>query len=156
MTGMMKIDPLALHLEVIPIIAEWLFLEWGHRRTGSTLSEAISRLSARANTRDLPIAWVAVSPSGIPLATASLVEREEDTDEFGPWLASVYTIPSVRRLGFATALVRHAEKEACLMGFERILLATSKPIFYGSLGWYPMERTKYEERVMEKLIHSVL
>ncbi|MHB8423348.1 MAG: GNAT family N-acetyltransferase [Leptospirales bacterium] len=81
---------------------------------------------------------------------------EEDNDEFGPWLARVYTIPSVRRFGFATALVRHAEKQACLMGFERILLTTPRQKSYETLGWLMKDRTKYGEHVMEKKVRSVL
>ncbi len=155
MTELM-IRPLGLHPEAIPVVAGWLFDEWGHRRPGSTLNEATSLLSERANMKSLPIAGVAISSSGIPLATARLVEREEDNDEFGPWVASVYTVPPARRTGLATQLVRHVEKETFLIGYERILPATSNTKLYEDLGWHPTDRTKYGESVMEKKIRPVL
>ena len=81
------IDPLALHPEAVPVVAEWLFTEvgpstsrgrpWGRRQPvfpkGRTLrgSHRLGRALC----------------DGIPLAMASLLEGEEDSDVFGSWLA---------------------------------------------------------------------
>ena len=54
------------------------------------MNEATSRLSAKGKMQCLPITRIAISSSGIPLATATLTEREEDNDEFGLVLCSHY------------------------------------------------------------------
>jgi GNAT superfamily N-acetyltransferase len=88
------------------------------------------------------------------VATAALVEREEPDDAFGPWLASVYTLPPARERGIARALIVSAEAEAQRLGHRRLLLATSIPRFYQAIGWSQTGIERSGEIVMEKEISS--
>ena len=89
---------------VIPIVAAWLFKEWGHRSPGSSLERSIGRLEQRARKGVLP-STLTVVQHGHPLGTASLVGKEEMDGAPGPWTSGVYVAPEHRRRGFGNLLI---------------------------------------------------
>ena len=135
--------------EAATICAAWLYNEWGHRRSGSSLERPIERFVARANDIELPIAFVALSDRH-PVGTASLVATEEPSDTFGPWLGSVYVLPNMRGMGLATQLIAAVEEEAKALGFAHIWLSASVPNFCCKLGYQATDHRKHDEPVMVK------
>jgi len=141
-----RLETLESRPDLVLVVAGWLFAEWGERRPGSSLEGAVLRLASR-----LPQVWIALADAE-PLATASLVEAEEEADPAGPWLTSVYTVPSARGRGCATALIARVEAEARRRGHDRLLLATALPGFYHRLGWRLTLSSRYGEAVMIKCL----
>ncbi|MXN17727.1 GNAT family N-acetyltransferase [Pseudooceanicola sp. GBMRC 2024] len=129
--------------------ASWLYREWGHRRHGSTLSQATERFAARARTEGLPMAFVAFAESR-PVGTASLLATEDPADSCGPWLASLFVLPRMRGKGVAAQSIRTLEGEARHQGFDRLWLSASAPGMYAKFGYRMSEARKHGEPVMTK------
>ena len=151
MSRPLYIETLCARPETAIVIAGWLFSEWGRRNPLGSLGAANERVREQANERDLPICWVGFE-DGVPVATASLAEREDDADEPGPWLSSVFTVPRARGQGHAQRLIHIAEQRARSLGFKRILLSAAVPRLYERLGWSPTGSTKNGEPVMLKAL----
>jgi GNAT superfamily N-acetyltransferase len=128
-----KIVSLRTHPEYASVVIDWIKGEWGLDENGLWSSSAIGEMPRV--TSAIPMTWVATDLHERPLATASLVAQDHETDEFGPWLASIFTVPPARGQGCASALIRHAERYARGCGFTQILLTATLPAFYAKLGW---------------------
>jgi len=135
--------------ETASVCAAWLYDEWGHRRPDSTLEQSTERFLARANDTELPMAFVAIADCQ-PVGTASLVEREDPSDTFGPWLGSVYVLAMMRGTGLARQLITAVETEAKALGFEHIWLSAAVPEMYRKLGYQETVHRRHGELVMMK------
>lgn len=69
----MKIVNIKEHKEVIPEVAGWLYNEWGHLTSGSSLEKTITRLRERSENNTIPLTFVALE-DGQPVGTISLVD----------------------------------------------------------------------------------
>lgn len=56
----MKVDWLAHHRNLIPVLANWTFDEWGKFDPTDSLKRAISRFNSRCNINKIPFALVAL------------------------------------------------------------------------------------------------
>lgn len=146
--------PHAIHFladrpEWIPIVAGWLYAEWGREAPGVTVGTMARRLRARMNRDRLPLALIAAR-EGNPLGTASLRVREmEIRPQYEHWLSTVYVHPLYRRKGVGSALVRAASAQARRLGIGTLYLYTRNPrteSLYAGLGWTPIERPVYRGR----------
>jgi GNAT superfamily N-acetyltransferase len=146
---MIDILKLAQVPEVAPECARWLFNEWGHRRPGSTLEDATERFLARANTSNLPIAFVAMHGMEV-VGTASLLATEDTPPSIGPWVSSIFVSPKMRGRGIARTLVQAVEAQAMQLGFRHIWLSASAPDMYQKLGYAHTDATKHGEPIMIK------
>jgi len=119
---------------LIPVVAAWLWHEWG-RRKGRTIEMVMARLSDRL-AADFEDTFVRLD-NDVAVATASLVNADLDTrPDLSPWLASVFVDPPARGRGHAAALVRRVEDAARLAGVETLWLHTEHaPGLYAKLGW---------------------
>ena len=141
-----RIEYLADHLSVIPLLAEWQHREWSHFRPNDTVADRAQRLHASARREGHPLTLVALA-DGELLGSASLVPCDmEIRQDLTPWLADVYVSPVHRRHGTGAALVRRVVQEAARLSAPSLyLFTTSKENerFYVNLGWSVRERVDY-------------
>ena len=94
----MEIKYLADVPEAVPVVARWLFDEWGQYREGNSLEKVRGRLELSLNPSTLPHILIATNENNIPLGTASLRYSDgiKQKRNLHPWLASVY-VPKEHR-----------------------------------------------------------
>ena len=140
----MKIAPLVERPDLVAQVAAWGFAEWGHLNPGETLEQRVVRIRGKMNVDRIPVAFVALDDADDIVGTASLIFDDLEGDPRNPWLASVFVLPTHRRKGIASALVRAVEATARRLGYSRLYLFTSTaPDLYAGLGWRPLERRDY-------------
>ncbi len=140
----MKISPLVERPDLVAQVAAWGFAEWGHLNPGETLEKRVIRIKGKMNVDRVPVAFVALDDDGDIVGTASLIFDDLEGDPRNPWLASVFVLPTHRKKGIASALVRTVEETARRLGYARLYLFTSTaPDLYAGLGWRPLERRDY-------------
>lgn len=100
----MTFSLLAAHPEFAPIVAKWLFDEWGNPEKGHTLEQAIDHLLERMSLDQIPVHVIAVENDEI-IGFAALKRPEMDLPGRDHWLGSVYVAPPARGRGVASALV---------------------------------------------------
>jgi GNAT superfamily N-acetyltransferase len=144
----MKINPLADCPQLAPVVAQWHFGEWGHFYSGGTVDGWLDHIRTRINANQIPMTIVALEDDGQPVGTAALVEHDMETHrELSPWLGGVYVIPSARRRGVASALVRHLMDRAAGFGVRDLYLYTNGAEgLYQKLEWRVLSREPYMGR----------
>lgn len=152
----MKIDYLADHKELIPILARWMHEEWGYLYPEHTIEIRERLVAERSNKDRIPLTLVAIE-DGKPVGTVCLMAHDMDTrPELTPWLASLYVEKNHRRRGIGARLVAAIEAEAARLGVKQLYLFTpDQENFYTRLGWSVTERIAYHGCfviIMEKLI----
>ncbi len=139
--GVITIDPLADHPDLVPVIAEW------HRRDGNDqpLDFWIRCHAAEARGEGIPCAWVAFI-DGEAVGSVSLIEQNLDArPDLSPWLAALWVRPEHRGQGIGAALVRRCEEEARRLGTDRLYLYTETAVaLYARLGWMVLSEEEYE------------
>jgi GNAT superfamily N-acetyltransferase len=141
----MKVKHLAEHPDAIPVLAAWVYDQWGHWMPPDTTPETLRReFSRRTVQGQIPETFVAVKDSE-PVGTASLVVHDlAERKDLSPWLAAVYVAPDSRNRGIGSALVRAVMDEAMAFGAEELYLFTpDKMSFYSRLGWKVLEHRKH-------------
>ena len=150
----MKIERLENNPIFIPIIAKWLYDQWGWKHPDGSIDRAKRNLSCPPDSMGLPIAFVAVDDD-TPIGVARLKMHDMDArKDLSPWLASVFVHPGQRGLGIGTALCTRVVSEAGMMGFTKLYLFTpDRESFYVRQGWQTIERAIYrdEEVVIMKI-----
>lgn len=144
---MITIQNLANLPEYIPVVAGWLFDEWGRFYPGITLQAWEADLRSNQNLDRIPLTLIALS-DGAPAGTASLWRDDmESHPELTPWLAAVYVLSGQRNRGIGSQLVKAIEQTAQELHVSRFYLFTpDKEHFYSRLGWIVMERTIFWEK----------
>jgi predicted amidohydrolase/GNAT superfamily N-acetyltransferase len=152
-SGVITIDPLAGHPDLVRVIAGW-HRRWDDRQP---LDFWIRCHAAEARQEGIPRAWVAFV-DGEPAGSVSLVERNMDTrPELSPWLAALWVRPEYRRRGVGTGLVRRCEEEARRLGVRRLHLYTEEASgFYAPLGWSVASQEEYEGESVVVMVHELL
>lgn len=138
------IDWLARFPHDARLLAIWLEVE---EAIALTRAEAERALQEQANRDRLPCVMVARErnqPIGcVILRNGELPIRAS----LGPWLSTLFVVPSRRRRGIGAALVRRAEATARALGHERLYLYTSgREDLYLGLGWRVAERANYRQK----------
>jgi len=145
-----RVDYLLYHPGVVPVLAGWLFREWGHRSPDGSARGMASNLRERMQNDRIPMALVALS-NGTPVGTVSLKAREmEIRPHYEHWLGTLYVAETSRRMGVGALLVRSIEEQARNLGLRKLYLYTRHPdakSLYESLGWTEVERPLYRGRV---------
>lgn len=140
----MHIYYLADHAHLVPELATLHHAQWGRYRPDESLDERTARLSAACGRGGVPSVVVAIDGDAL-LGSAMLIESDMDErPELTPWLAGVYVVEAHRGCGYGTALVERIEREAELVGVERLYLYTPDAMeFYARSGWAPLERCEH-------------
>ena len=142
-----RIELLADHPDLIPLLADWFYKEWGGRRPEDTLEKFTDRLRNRMNRDRLPLALVSFLEEE-PIGSAVLKIREMETHpQYKYWLGSVFLLEEHRGQGFGTELVKAASEMATRFGVQTLYLYTrgNEP-FYSRLGWQEIEKPIFRGR----------
>ena len=141
----MRIESIADHLDLVPLIARWHFNEWGHLDPAATLEGWTEGVRQRTSRDSIPMTYVALE-HGELLGSVTLVEHDMSIhQDLSHWVAGVYVPLSHRHQGVASALVRHTVQQAALMGVQRLYLYThSARELYEKLGWQVVAEDEYE------------
>lgn len=144
----LRLDYLADHPDLVPILAEWHHRQWSYLAHAATLNQRIARLRQHGRGA-LPTSFVALL-DGAPVGSAALVDNDmTDQSALTPWLANVYVVPEARRHGIGAALVRRAAQEAYALGYHDLYLYTEDQThFYAQLGWQTVDRRRYRGYLM--------
>jgi len=123
----LEIHYLADQPEAIPLVAGWLYTEWGQRDPGNSPEATAEHLATELSRDRLPIVVVAAY-NGAVVGTAAL-KLHELRDRFPAlryWLGGVYVSAEARAHGIAGALVRHIEQLAVDRGIAVLHLQTER------------------------------
>jgi N-acetylglutamate synthase-like GNAT family acetyltransferase len=132
----LRIAYLADTPEIVPRIAAWQHLTWGHLPGALSLQQRESRLHAHLQRLAIPTTFVAWLGDEAVGAAALIANDMPALPEWIPWLASVFVAPEVRRQGIGAHLVERVAGEAVALGYPRLYLYTLDQMdFYASLGW---------------------
>jgi N-acetylglutamate synthase-like GNAT family acetyltransferase len=140
----MKIENIKKYPACIPIVAEWLFNEWGRKISGGSISNAEKALMEKTNHAGIPLSLVAFQ-NHKPIGVARLIECDMDTrKELSPWVASVFVVKQFRNNGVGKALCASLISEASKLEFSTLYLFTpNMESFYKKQGWEIIEQTIY-------------
>jgi predicted N-acetyltransferase YhbS len=143
----MRIDYLADHPHLAPLLAAWHHREWADLLPGWSLEEAEDELRSHTVRRRVPTTFVALEDDR-PVGSASLLQEDLDGwEHLSPWVASVYVVPAWRGRGVGSRLVARAVEEARALGVPTVYLFTAgQEAFYARLGWEPLARTEHAGR----------
>src|SRR5947209_3299252 len=108
----MRIDYLADHLELAPLLASWHYEEWSALLPEWSLEQALADLQTHTGRCQIPTTFVALE-GGRPVGSASLLATDLDGwQHLSPWLASVFVLAEFRGQGFGRQLVERVVEEA--------------------------------------------
>jgi GNAT superfamily N-acetyltransferase len=130
--------------QLIPLLTEWFYTEWGQNDPPFTRKEFQRQFRERLNRDRVPLTMVAFL-DGSPVATASLKIREMDPfPQFEHWLGGVYTLPEYRRQGIGSHVVEACVAQASRLGVGELYLYTRRSTdLYAGLGWETIARPSY-------------
>ena len=152
----MKIEYLADHPALVPIVAAWQQTEFGYLTPTVTLEDRAERLRGSLQKDALPMALVALDGDGAPMGSAGILSATITHKHLTPWLSSVYVPGEHRGKGIASALSLRAVDEAAKLGFDRLYLFTPRSeTMYARLGWKTFERIEYDGRPLVLMQRSV-
>lgn len=117
----------------------------------STLDQAQERFRLRLARNGPPIAFVATYGQQA-VGTISLIEKEDELDQVGPWIASLFVREEFRGRGIARSLLNVAENHAVRLQVGSVWLSASTPEMYAAAGYKTTDLTKNDEPVMVKTL----
>lgn len=129
---------------LIPLIAQWYNSEWA-----IPTETSIDGLKEKLN-KTIPLQKVLFLDK-IPVATGGVYERlrlldvEPKFKQYGPWLALMYTVPTLRGRGIGTYLCNSLDAEVVEQGLTKYYLYTyTAERFYLKQGWKILENVVYK------------
>ncbi len=137
----MRIEPLANHSNVIPLLSEWYRLEWEPYYGACGPGDARADLESRCNLDEIPIGLVALAGEEVQGTVA--LDLDPATN-LTPSVVGLLVRRDRRRIGVATALLESAENLARRLGYSRLYIST---IVLGDLlvrrGWQPFAEVEF-------------
>jgi len=141
----MKLEYLADNKDLLPIVAEWYFEEWGYLSKEKTLEQDIQRLHIYLNKDKVPLMLLAIENSEL-LGAAQLKFREMSIyPEKEHWVGGVYVAKEHRGKGIARQILSELIAIAKSLKVETLYLQTESLDggLYRRMGWTPIEQVNY-------------
>lgn len=125
--------------DLAPIVAEWIYHEWG-MDDGYSLEETIKYISAASPRSPIPQTFVLLVDDK-PVGTSSFVADDlKERPDLTPWLASVYVVPEERKKGYVIPLIQVVERAAMHALVRTLWLHTENAKhMYAKSGWREVE-----------------
>jgi GNAT superfamily N-acetyltransferase len=146
-TSDLKLALLADRPTVVPLVAQWLYGEWGGERPGASSAGLAAEIRSKLSRDGVPLHVLAtVGDVDVGIAVLKHHEMKDVFPERTPWLGSLYVRSEYRRKGIAAALVREVERLAVARNYRQLHLQTERLDggLYRRLGWIPAERVVYK------------
>jgi predicted N-acetyltransferase YhbS len=155
----MRIDYLADHLEMSPLLASWHYQEWEALLPDWSFAQALAELQSHTGRRQVPTTLVAIEDDR-PIGSASLLEADlVGWEHLSPWLASLFVAPEFRGRGLGRELVSRVVEEAKALGVSVVYLFTAgQADYYQRLGWQPCQLAEHHGRevlIMQRRTSSI-
>jgi GNAT superfamily N-acetyltransferase len=145
------IEALSLHSELVPVVAQWHFGEWGHTDPGGSAAGWAAGLARQAGADQVPGTLIALS-GGRPVGVVCLVAR--DMPGYGPaagltpWIKGLFVPGPARRRGVGALLTRRCEAWAGALGHADLYLyaerGSAAQALYTGLGWQVIDVGRYD------------
>ena len=120
----MTLEYLADNLELLPVLANWYFQEWGSKEKGRTLNLEKENLRNYLNKDKLPLILLATD-NGKLLGAAQLKYREMSIyPDKEHWLGGVYVTKNHRGKGIARKIVQELIVIARNLNCKKLYLQT--------------------------------
>ncbi|MBK5108811.1 MAG: GNAT family N-acetyltransferase [Anaerolineales bacterium] len=135
--------------QLLPVLADWFYAEWGHHNPQGSKQSMQDELRGNLNKDRVPLTIVWIQGSK-PVASASLKIREMDTHpQYLHWLGGVFVHPDFRAQGIGSQVVEFTAAQASRLKVAELYLYTrNHENFYARLGWRVIEEPVYEGRVV--------
>lgn len=141
----MRIEYLADHTALVPVIAMWQQSEFGYLTPSVTIEQRIARLQQSSQKGALPTTLLALSSDDEIVGVASILATTLTHKHLTPWLSTVFVPVELRGKGIASALSLRAVEEAHALGFDQLYLFTPhNESLYARLGWLAMEKASLD------------
>lgn len=153
----MNFEYLSDNKELIPVLANWYFEEWGNKEKGRTLDTETQKLQKFLNKDQIPLILLAIENDEL-LGAAQLKYREMSIyPDKEHWIGGVYTSKNHRGKGIAKQIILKLIEIASNLNIKKLYLQTENLNggLYRRLGWKPIEQVNYhniEVLVMEREI----
>ena len=141
----LRIEPLALNRQLLPLLQSWFEAEWPAWYGPGGQGDAGSDLAGFANRGSLPTAVVAFRAGQLCAVAALKAESIPSHRHLSPWAAAGYVQPSLRGQGIGAQLLAALEHEAARLGFGRIYCGTSSAqSLLQRCGWQLLEQSTHD------------
>ncbi len=132
-----RVELLADHVDLVPLVAEWHWRTWG--KPDDPVDEAAwtAIVGSRLGRDDVPFTLVAFLGDE-PVGCLAVCREDVDAEyaDEGPWLSGMYVWRRARDLGVGRALVTEAERRVADAGHTALWAHTSEAErFYVRCGW---------------------
>lgn len=149
MTTGLRIEPLALHPEVLPVLQDWFESEWPAYYGAAGRASARRDLEAYANLAGLPFGVVAFRDGSVCGVAALKADSIAARAHLSPWAAAGVVRRDLRGQGIGEQLVLALEGRAKAMGYGRIYCGTSTAEgLLQRMGWRLLERVDHDGEVL--------
>ena len=136
---MWQVELLADHPNLIPVVGELRWREWGHWEQ-QDLAWFVDVTRRESGRTELPVTFVGMSADGALAGAVGIgkVDPPELQDR-GPWVIGVIVAQELRRQGAGRAILGHTVRWAADQGYDPVWVATGPDAagFYQSCGWQP-------------------
>jgi GNAT superfamily N-acetyltransferase len=128
---------LAHHLDLVGVIAQWHWKEWGDTEVDGSEAEWCELLRSRATDTGIPFTLVGFV-GAVPVGSVTVCRDDADPDfaDKGPWLSGMLVRPPARNLGVGRHLLAAIERHSRHNGATELWLHTGEAQrFYERCGW---------------------
>jgi predicted N-acetyltransferase YhbS len=135
----MRIEPLAQHRDLIPVVVEQLYAEWHDFAPWSVPAAITERFLNSSSGVTFPYSVVAISDAGEFMGTGSIKLKELPSHpDKRHWLGEVFVPASLRGQGIATSMIEAIVEYSIQQVVPVLYLYTpDQQAFYSRLGWRP-------------------
>jgi GNAT superfamily N-acetyltransferase len=139
--SIVSIELLADHRDLIPIVGELRWREWGHLPEPEKLEWWVDITGREAGRDDLPVTWVAIDPDRQMVGAVGLGQFDiEERRDRSPWVLGMIIEAQYRGLGIGGKLMQALEAWASQHGHSQAWVASDGAVgFYQKCGWELVE-----------------
>ena len=132
-----RIELLADHPELAPLLAHWHWREWGDEEDDGSEAAWTEIVRGRAGRDEVPFTVIAFLGDE-PVGSLSLCWDDGDGEfpDDGPWLTGMFVRGAARNLGIGRLLLAEVETRAVGLGHRTLWAHTGEAeAFYVHCGW---------------------
>lgn len=123
----MQITPLSHVPHHLPVIAAWIYDAFW-QDSGQSVDYIEGLLAEHLMGKPIPITLIAMQ-KGIPVGSVCLIENDmAERPTLTPWLAALYVLPTYRKQGIGSMLVKLVVSAAYEAGFKEVHLSADDQV----------------------------